>query len=74
MIKSLIIGIGVTVILVLAWVLVQIWWKNAFKDEYLEDDVLVGRKSCSNCGCTTVCKEELGVFTRRSFSEGGRDY
>ena len=55
MLRSLIIAIGLTVVLVLAWALVQALWKNTFREEYPEDDVLAGRRSCSNCGCTTAC-------------------
>ncbi|THD66614.1 hypothetical protein E7Z59_12550 [Robertkochia marina] len=52
---SLLIGIGLIVSIVLVWVLVQVLWKDAFREEYREDDVLAGRRSCSNCGCTTQC-------------------
>lgn len=61
MFKSLIIGIGSIVVLVLIWTLVQTQWKNVFSEEYLEDDVLAGRRSCSNCGCTSsVCERKKG--------------
>ncbi|RIV30398.1 hypothetical protein D2V08_14960 [Flagellimonas lutimaris] len=60
MIKSLIIGIGLTVTIVLAWALVQTLWKNVFREEYSEDDVLAGRRSCSNCGCTGFCERKDG--------------
>ncbi|MGB5357965.1 MAG: hypothetical protein WBN11_14845 [Eudoraea sp.] len=56
MIKSLMIGIGLILFLVLLWTVVQALWKKAFREEYIEDDVLAGRRSCSNCGCTTFCK------------------
>lgn len=59
MFQSLIIGIGSIVVLVLLWTLVQTQWKNVFREEYLEDDVLAGRRSCSNCGCTSsVCERQ----------------
>lgn len=57
MIKSLIIGIGFIVIIALAWAFIQILWKKVFIEEYIEEDVLEGRRNCSNCGCTTVCKK-----------------
>ena len=57
MIESLIIGIGGIVSLMVIWVLVQSWWRNVFSDNLSDDDVLAGRSSCSNCGCTTVCKK-----------------
>ena len=57
MIRSLVIGIGLMLGLVLLWTVVQTLWKKVFREEYLEEDVLAGRRSCSNCGCTTVCKQ-----------------
>lgn len=66
MLRSLIIAIGLTVVLVLAWGLVQALWKNTFREEYTEEDVLAGRRSCSNCGCTTACaNKEKGRFKAR---------
>ncbi len=58
MIKSLIIGIVLTVTIVLVWALVQNQWKKVFREEYSEDDVLAGRRSCSNCGCTGFCDKK----------------
>lgn len=65
MLKSLVIGIGLTLVIVFFWALVQALWKKTFSDEYREDDVLAGRRSCSNCGCTTACstKEKGGHHT-----------
>ena len=62
MLQSLLIGIGLTVALVVVWTLIQAQWKNTFREEYLQEDVLAGRRSCSNCGCTTQCalKQEAG--------------
>ena len=64
MFKSLIIGIGVTVTIVLVWALVQTLWKKTFREEYLEDDVLAGRRSCSNCGCTGICERKDNEYTK----------
>ena len=58
MVKSLIIGIGFIVSIAVAWVLIQTLWKKVFREEYTHDDVLAGRRNCSNCGCTTVCKRK----------------
>jgi len=65
MIQSLVIGIGLTSALVLGWAVVQAHWKNIFREEYLEEDVLAGRRSCSNCGCTNLCKKN---------KEGGSEF
>jgi hypothetical protein len=56
MIESLVIGITGIVSMMLLWVIVQSLWRNIFPDQLIDDDVLAGRTSCSNCGCTTVCK------------------
>lgn len=56
MIKSLMIGAGGIVGLMLMWVMVQFWWRKLFSGHLADDDVLAGRTSCSNCGCTTVCE------------------
>ncbi len=44
------------VLIVLGWALVQHMWKNVFHDHINDPDVLAGRRSCGNCGCTTACK------------------
>lgn len=58
MLQSLIIAVGLTVVMVLAWLLVQLLWKRVFSEEYREDDVLAGRRSCANCGCTGICERK----------------
>lgn len=58
MVKSLVIGIGFIVTIAVAWVLVQTLWKKVFREEYVEDDVLAGRRNCSNCGCTAICERK----------------
>lgn len=57
MLKSLFIAIGGIVGLMLVWVAIQALWRKVFTEDYTTDeDVLAGRRSCGNCGCTTVCK------------------
>lgn len=59
MLKSLFIAIGGIVGLMLVWVGIQALWRKVFSDDYTSDeDVLAGRRSCGNCGCTTVCKNK----------------
>ncbi len=58
MIKSLTLAIGGIVILMMMWVIIQFWWRKVFSDQISDDDVLAGRTSCSNCGCTTVCERK----------------
>lgn len=53
MFQSLVIGMGSIIVLVLLWTLIQTQWRNVFREEYTEEDVLAGRRSCSNCGCTS---------------------
>ena len=57
MINSLIIAIGGIVSLMLVWMVVQFFWRNTFLDQIADEDVLAGRTSCSNCGCTKVCEK-----------------
>ena len=56
MIKSLIIGIGGIIILMIAWTFIQLIWKKTFAEYISDEDVLAERKSCGNCGCSTACK------------------
>jgi hypothetical protein len=58
MFESLIIGIGGIVIMMIIWAVVQSLWRKTFTDYISDDDVLAGRSSCSNCGCTNICKEK----------------
>ncbi len=59
MLKSLFIAIGGIVGLMLVWVAIQALWRKTFSDDYTtDDDVLAGRRSCGNCGCTTICKNK----------------
>lgn len=37
----------------IGWIQVQILWKKIFADQVEDDDVLAGRKSCGNCGCSS---------------------
>jgi hypothetical protein len=59
MIGSYIIGIAGIVSLMILWVIVQGFWRKVFSDEITDEDVLSGRTDCSNCGCTTICKDKL---------------
>ena len=57
MVKSLMIGAGGIVFLMLIWVMIQYSWRETFAEHLSDEDVLAGRTSCSNCGCTTVCEK-----------------
>ena len=57
MIKSLIVGIAGIISLMILWVVIQSLWRKQFSNYIADDDVLVGRISCSNCGCTGICKK-----------------
>ena len=63
MIGTYIIGIGGIVALMVIWVVIQAWWRNTFSDHITDEDVLAERRSCSNCGCTTICKNKLSQVT-----------
>jgi hypothetical protein len=59
MIGTYLIGIGGIVGMMVLWVMVQSWWRNTFAENINDEDVLAERRSCSNCGCTTVCVNKL---------------
>lgn len=44
------------------WWMVQKFWRKTF-DEYVagDEDVLEGRRSCSDCGCTVACKRKVSA-------------
>ena len=65
MIESLIIGIGGIVSLMIIWIVIQSWWGKIFSDNLSDDDVLAGRTSCSNCGCTAVCEKKDQTFSTK---------
>jgi predicted permease len=58
MLQSILIAVALVLIMVLGWLLVQLLWKRVFKNEYREEDVLAGRRSCANCGCTGFCENK----------------
>jgi hypothetical protein len=60
---SYVIGpVGVVVVL-LAWVGVQLAWRRAFPRVGSDPDALSGRLGCHGCGCpdTDVCERSTGV-------------
>ncbi|MCB0847705.1 MAG: hypothetical protein KDD63_28285 [Bacteroidetes bacterium] len=59
MIGTYLTGIGGIVGLMVVWVVVQSFWRKTFSEHINDEDVLAERRSCSNCGCTTVCKTKL---------------
>ncbi|MCO6477306.1 MAG: hypothetical protein J5I94_11825 [Phaeodactylibacter sp.] len=58
MIGSFLIGIGGMIFLMIGWALVQSLWRKSFSDYISDDDVLADRRSCGNCGCTTICENK----------------
>jgi len=57
MLESYIIGIGVFVVLAIAWVIVQRLWQKTFYKYASDEDALAARGSCSNCSCMGFCEE-----------------
>ena len=55
MLLTYVASILVLVFMILAWVLIQSLWRRVFHENVTDQDVLAGRRSCGNCGCTTVC-------------------
>lgn len=62
MLKSLIIAITSIVVLMTAWLMVQVLWKRTFQEYIHDDDVLAERRSCKNCGCTKACPNKEKVL------------
>ena len=58
MIKTFLICVLGIVGMMLLWILVQTGWRRMFYDNITDDDVLAERRSCSNCGCTTICENK----------------
>jgi hypothetical protein len=57
MIKSLVIAIGGIIGLMMVWIIVQSLWRKIFAEHISDEDVLAERRSCGNCGCSTICKK-----------------
>jgi hypothetical protein len=55
MIKSLLIGMGGMVLLMVIWIMVQYYWGKTFSNELSDEDILASRKDCGQCGCTSDC-------------------
>lgn len=66
--KSYITAIFGTVLLMLAWMLIQNLWRSAFSGEMDDEDVLAFR-SCGNCGCTDTCTNKNTSTLDSSFNE-----
>jgi hypothetical protein len=56
MLYSLLIAAAGIIGIMLLWVLVQRLWGHTFSEYVSDEDVMSGRTKCSNCGCTTACK------------------
>ncbi len=56
MLQSLMIGICGVIGLMIVWGIVQSYWRDTFPEDVFDEDVLAGRSSCGNCGCTTQCE------------------
>jgi hypothetical protein len=61
MLKTLIVCVVGMLLLVVVWFVVQKLWGNTFAEYTTDDDVLAGRMSCGNCGCTTACKNNSNL-------------
>jgi hypothetical protein len=57
-ILTYLIGIGGIVLLMIAWALIQTLWRQIFHEHLTDSDVLAERRSCGNCGCTSICTRD----------------
>ncbi len=56
-----------------AWVGVQFLWGKVFREEYAEEDVLAGRRSCANCGCSGVCDRKVSQAENDTWASGSSE-
>ena len=56
MIHTFLLTAGIILFLMMAWIGIQAMWRKVFSENIQDEDVLAERRSCSNCGCTKVCK------------------
>ncbi|MFZ1748759.1 MAG: hypothetical protein WAU01_01135 [Saprospiraceae bacterium] len=61
MIKSMLIAILGIIGLMVVWALIQTLWRSTFQEFITDEDVLAGRNSCDNCGCTKVCSNKKSI-------------
>lgn len=58
MFKTYLLTVLAIPILMMLWLAVQTGWRKLFR-EFLEDeDVLAGRKGCSDCSCLGACQSK----------------
>ncbi len=60
-VTTYLIGILGVVGLMTGWILIQALWRKIFAGNVTDSDVLAERRSCGNCGCTTVCSLDKGT-------------
>ncbi|MFY0627444.1 MAG: hypothetical protein JXR07_14175 [Reichenbachiella sp.] len=65
MITTYLIGIFGIVGLMIAWVGIQSVWKRIFAEHVTDEDAMAGRTKCSNCGCTTACKNKKLISVKQ---------
>ena len=58
MFKSLLIAAIAIVGMMLVWTIVQTMWRKIFTGNAVGEDVLVDRRSCSDCSCISICKNK----------------
>lgn len=58
MIKSLLIAAFAIIGMMVAWTVVQTMWRKIFTGNAVGEDVLVDRRSCSDCSCIAICKNK----------------
>ncbi len=61
MLTSFVLGATIIILLMIIWVFIQFGWKKIFSEHISDEDVLAERRSCSNCGCTTICEKKIST-------------
>ncbi len=58
MIGDYIIGIIGIITLMVAWIVIQSYWRKTFAEHVTDEDAMAERTKCGNCSCTTICKNK----------------
>lgn len=58
MIQQYVIGVGILLLLSVAWLSVQRAWKRSFSDLARDPDALAGRSRCHGCDGLKTCPQE----------------